>query len=103
MVNVSGFLQELCVHLRHSLLFDLKFLTEASLNRLLFPVVQSLLIMAVLLNELIGAGFHLLLLLLKVAVFSLLYLGDVGPALLFQLTLALFLRYSGLRRLYLMP
>ena len=72
MVNISGFLQELCVHLRHSLLFDLKFLTEASLNRLLFPVVQSLLIMAVLLNELIGAGFHLLLLLLKVAVFSLL-------------------------------
>ena len=65
--------------------------------------MQSLLILAVLLDELVSAIFHLLLLLLKVAVFSLLNLGDVGPALLFQLMLALFLRDSGLRRLYLMP
>ena len=53
--------------------------------------MQSLLILAVLLDELVSASFHLLLLLLEVAVFSLLNLGDVGPALLFQLMLALFL------------
>ena len=91
MINITGFLQELCVHLRHTLHFDLKFLTEASFDCLFLSVVQSLLILAVLLDELVSAIFHLLLLLLEVAVFSLLNLGDIGPALLFQLMLALFL------------
>ena len=103
MVNISRFLQELCVHLGHSLHFDLKFLTEASLDCLFLAVVQSLLILAVLFDELVSAILHLLLLLLEVTVFSLLDLGDVGPALLLEITLALFLRDICMRRLNLMP
>ena len=65
--------------------------------------MQSLLILAVLFDELVSAILHLLLLLLEVTVFSLLDLGDIGPALLLEIPLALFLRDTSLRRLNLMP
>ena len=91
LINISRLLQELRVHLGHSFHFYLEFLTETSLDCLLFAVVQSLLILAVLFDELVRAILHLLLLLLEVTVFPLLDFGDVGPALLLEITLALFL------------
>ena len=65
--------------------------------------MQSLLILAVLFDELVSAILHLLLLLLEVTVFTLLDLRDVGPALLLEITLALFLRDICMRRLNFMP